>query len=99
MRLGDIKKLNEARYDHRAVYFVQAFDPEDGDISTYAGPFPSEAEANKFANHMISRDKQYFGERVDWNDLPAYHVEKLLPPDAFIEEINQHVEQFADDTR
>jgi len=95
MRLEDIKQLNEAGYAGREVYFVQAFDPEDGDISTYAGPFDKKSLAENFAHNMARRDQREFGDRVNPNDLPAYHVEKLLNESQFAEAMYNHVEVFA----
>ena len=94
MRLEDIK-LNEAGYAGSTVYFVKAFDQEDGDISTNAGPFKSEAEAKKFARQMGQRDSEKFKGRVNEDDLPSYFVEELLAIDAFVEIMDRHTEQFA----
>lgn len=95
MRLEDIKQLNEAGYAGRVVYFVQAFDPEDGDISTYAGPFDKKSLAENFAHNMARRDEREFGESVDMNDLPSYNVEQLLSESQFAEAMYNHVKVFA----
>lgn len=97
MLLEDIKKLTEARYTTgKETYFVQALDPEDGDISLYAGPFQDEQSAEKFTKQMRDRDKKRYKDRVNQDDLPSYYVEKLLPADEFIEMMDQHIEVFAD---
>jgi len=95
MRLENIKKLTEARYAGREVYFVGAFDPEDGQLDTFAGPFNNKATAENFAHNMAERDKREFKGKINPNDFPTYNVEKMLNESDFAEAMYNHIEVFA----
>ena len=88
-------KLKEAKVLSRPqVFFVKAWDPEEGDISTYAGPFHSKNDAENFAEKMAQLDQQKYAGLIDY-DFPEYYVETLLGPEEFRQEIEKHLDEFA----
>jgi hypothetical protein len=89
-----LSNLLEAKYAKQVTYIVQAFDPEDGDMGTYAGPFTNEQDAKKFAATMQARFRGASEDAQEY--LPSYHVETLLEADPFIEQIDNHVSAFMD---
>ncbi len=95
MRLEDIKNLTEAGYVGKSLYFIQAYDPEDGLLDTYAGPFNSKNEAKKFVKWMEHHDQEMFGDRVDINDIPSYMINEMSSAKDFIKEMEEHIEVFA----
>lgn len=90
MRLEHIKNLTEARYAGKTLYFIQAFDPEDGLLETFAGPFDNKNEANKFVKWMERHDQKKFGDRVNPNDMIVYGVHEMLSAEDFIKEMEEH---------
>ncbi len=97
MKLG---QLNEAKYTTggKTVYFVKAFDPEDGDLETYAGPFQNEHHAKKFQKVATALVKKRLRASEDpeyhKNDMPVFIIEKIVEPEVFLQEINRHIESF-----
>jgi len=92
-------KLNEVKYARgRTVYFVSAVDPLDGDMEIYAGPFQDEQHAEKFkkdATAIIEKIVQASEEpERNRNDMPVFITRKIVGPQAFLEEITQHIESF-----
>lgn len=94
-----LKQLNEARYTTgKIVYFVQAFDPEDGDLEQYAGPFHDEASAKKFATIVDRAVENKFND-MDTDEhlrqyLPTFHVQKIMDPQDFLQAMNVHLGSF-----
>lgn len=92
-----LKQLNEARYTTgKTLYFVQAFDPEDGDMEQYAGPFFNEASAKKFANAMFAAGENKFN-NMDTDEqyrqyLPTFHVQTIMDPQDFLQAMIRHLE-------
>jgi len=93
-----LNQLNETKYTGQTYYIVQAWDPEDGDLETYAGPFNNKATAEKFAkranettenkfNNMDIKDEQYR------QYLPTFHVQEIIDPQDFLQVMNKHLEQ------
>lgn len=96
MRLENIKNLTEAGYvGNNSLYFIQAYDPDDGLLDIFAGPFKSKAEAKKFVKWMDHHDREMFGDRVDINNMPSYTINEMSSADAFIKEMEEHIEVFA----
>jgi len=92
-----LNQLNETKYAGQTYYVVQAFDPEDGDLETYAGPFNNKATAEKFAKTANDTTENKFN-NMDVEDdyrqyLPTFHVQKIMNPQDFLQAMNNHLEQ------
>ena len=92
-----LKQLNEVRYTGKTYYFVQAFDPEDGDLEQYAGPFNDESSAEKFAKFATTAAEKKFTDMDTEEEyrayIPTFHVQKIMVPQDFLQAMNRHLEQ------
>lgn len=86
-----LSKLTEAKYAGPKMYVVNAFDPEEGLLDVYAGPFNRKKEAEQYASDLDSTIKQMiekaggdneFG-RFVWDELPRFDVIEVDSPDSF----------------
>ena len=96
MLLEDIKKLTEAKYSSREYYVVRAVDV-DGDMGLYAGPFNDKEAAKKFQQVAHATTEKQF-DSMSENDeyrqwLPEYSIEKITHPQAFLQDMSEHIEQ------
>jgi len=92
-----LKQLTEAKYAKgRTVYFVSAFDPEDGDMEQYAGPFQDKEMAKKFVQVAHATTEKAFVtvgvEDAHRMYLPNFHVQKIMDPETFLRTMNEHIE-------
>lgn len=97
-----LNNLLEAKYAGRETWIVQVFDPEEGLIEEFAGPFNTENEAQKFANELRATLEQLINqaggeeEYGDYalHDLPGFNVSQLDSPDVlqnkYIESVREY---------
>lgn len=86
-----LNNLFEARYQGKDAWVVDAFDPEEGQLDWYAGPFNSEKEAEDFASQLRAKiEKMLFdagGEnrfgRFMLDEIPRFSASKVNSPDSF----------------
>jgi hypothetical protein len=94
-RLLELAGITEAKYASQKLWVVNAFDPEEGLLEVYAGPFTSEDEANNFAKSLSTTIKQMFEQagghdefgKYYLDDLPIFSVIEIDNPDVFKNEI------------
>lgn len=86
-----LNNLLEARYQGPTTWIVQVFDPEEGILDWYGGPFTNQSEAKQFADELESSIKnmleqaggeEEFG-RFMYDDLPRFDTVEVSSPDAF----------------
>jgi hypothetical protein len=86
-----LSNLTEAKYQGRDTWVVQTFDPEEGILDWYAGPFNTESEAKLFADNLRtaivemleqSGGEEEFG-RFMYDETPRFEPVKVSSPDAF----------------